>query len=39
MVRGFDKYVILYLPISNGIEILHVYHTARNFEALLRKKR
>jgi toxin ParE1/3/4 len=34
MVSGFDNYIIFYRPVSNGIEVLHVYHGARNIEAL-----
>jgi toxin ParE1/3/4 len=37
-VAGFDKYVVLYRPITNGIEVLHVCNVARNINALMRKK-
>ena len=36
-VQGFDNYLILYREITGGIEVLHVYHNARNISALLRK--
>ncbi len=36
VVQGFDNYVIFYRPISGGIELLHVFHGARDIEALLR---
>ncbi len=38
-VQGFDNYLILYRETSGGIEVLHVYHHARNINALLRKDR
>jgi len=37
-VQGFDNYLILYREISGGIEVLHVYHNARNINALMRKR-
>lgn len=33
-VAGFKKYVIFYRPISGGVEVLRVYHAARNLEEL-----
>ncbi len=33
-VAGFDNYLIFYRPIPEGIEVLHVYHGARDLEAL-----
>ena len=33
-VSGFDKYLILYRAVSQGIQVLHVYHGARDLEAL-----
>jgi toxin ParE1/3/4 len=36
-VVGFDNYLVLYREITDGVEILHVCHGARNLEALLRK--
>lgn len=37
-VQGFNNYLILYREISDGIEVLHVYHNARNITALMRKR-
>lgn len=34
LVSGFDNYVIFYRATDPGIEVLHVYHGARNIEAL-----
>jgi toxin ParE1/3/4 len=31
-VKGFDNYLIFYCPISDGIEVLHILHGARNLE-------
>lgn len=36
-VEGFDQYLVLYREVTGGIEVLHVYHVARNIAALLRK--
>lgn len=33
-VRGFPKYLILYRPIAGGIEVLRVFHGARDIESL-----
>jgi toxin ParE1/3/4 len=33
-VKGFEKHLIFYRPIQDGIEILHVVHAARDLEAL-----
>jgi toxin ParE1/3/4 len=37
-VSGFDNYLIFYRPVPEGIEVLHVYHGARDIEALLGEK-
>ncbi len=34
LVSGFDNYLIFYRPIPDGIQVLHVYHGARDIEAL-----
>jgi toxin ParE1/3/4 len=34
LVSGFDNYLIFYRAIPGGIEVLHVYHGARNIEKL-----
>ena len=34
LVSGFDNYLIFYRAIPEGIEVLHVYHGARDIEAL-----
>ena len=33
-VSGFASYLIFYRPIPEGIEVLHVYHGARDLERL-----
>lgn len=33
-VSGFDHYLIFYRVTSSGIQVLHVYHAARDIEAL-----
>lgn len=37
-VSGFDNYVIFYRPVPEGIQVLHVYHGARDIEALFGEK-
>jgi len=34
LVRGFRKYLIFYVPMDAGIEIVRVLHGARNLEEL-----
>jgi toxin ParE1/3/4 len=33
-IRGFKRYVIIYRPLDDGIEVLRVVHGARNLENL-----
>ena len=33
-VAGFDNYLIFYRIVAEGIQVLHVYHGARDIEAL-----
>jgi toxin ParE1/3/4 len=33
-VSGFDNYLIFYRAMGEGIQVLHVYHGARDLEAL-----
>ena len=33
-VSGFENYLIFYRPMTGGVQILHVYHGARDIEAL-----
>jgi toxin ParE1/3/4 len=35
-VKGFRKYLIFYLPRSDGIEIVRVLHGARDLDAIFR---
>jgi toxin ParE1/3/4 len=35
-VKGFERYLILYRPLSDGVEILRVIHGARDIERLFR---
>jgi toxin ParE1/3/4 len=37
-VSGFDNYLIFYRPIPDGVQVLHVYHGARDIETLFREK-
>jgi toxin ParE1/3/4 len=34
LVKGFDKYVILYRQIPEGIEVIRVLHTSRQWKKL-----
>jgi toxin ParE1/3/4 len=36
-IQAFTKYLIFYRPIPSGIQVLHVYHSSRNIDVLLRK--
>jgi toxin ParE1/3/4 len=33
-VKGFEKYLIFYQPLFDGVKILHVVHSARNYDLL-----
>ncbi|MBI4663308.1 MAG: type II toxin-antitoxin system RelE/ParE family toxin [Verrucomicrobia bacterium] len=33
-VSGFDNYLIFYRIVPDGVQVLHVYHGARDIEAL-----
>lgn len=35
-VKGFERYLIFYRPLADGIEILRVIHGARDLERLFR---
>ncbi len=35
-VKGFERYLIFYRPVTDGIEILRVIHGARDIERLFR---
>jgi toxin ParE1/3/4 len=37
-VTGFDNYLIFYRSIPEGIQVLHVYHGARDIETLFGEK-
>jgi plasmid stabilization system protein ParE len=37
-VSGFEKMLVLRLPLPNGIEILRVLHGSRNLRTLLRRE-
>ena len=34
VLSGFDNYVIFYRAVPDGIQVLHVYHGARDIEML-----
>jgi len=36
LVKGFRKYLVFYIPRSDGIEVVRVLHSARDLEALFR---
>jgi toxin ParE1/3/4 len=38
LIAGFDNYLIFYRAVPEGIEVLHVYHGARDFESLFGEK-
>jgi len=33
-VRGFERMLVLYLPMTDGVEILRVIHGSRNLQAM-----
>jgi toxin ParE1/3/4 len=35
-VKGFERYLIFYRPLTDGVEILRVIHGARDIESLFR---
>ena len=35
-IRGFERFLIFYRPLTNGIEVLRVVHGARDIENLFR---
>ena len=37
-VSGFEKMLILYRPLPDGVEVLRVVHGSRNLPALLRRE-
>lgn len=37
-VRGFEKMLILYRPLADGIDVLRVVHGSRNLQALFRRR-
>ena len=37
-IEGFDNYIVFYRPMPEGIQVLHVYHGARNIEALFNEE-
>lgn len=34
-VKGFENYLIFYCPVSDGIEVFHILHGARDLEKIL----
>jgi hypothetical protein len=34
-VKGFENWLIFYIPKRNGVEIVHVIHAARDIQSLL----
>ena len=37
-ISGFERILVLYLPLLDGVEILRIVHGSRNVEALLRRE-
>ena len=37
-INGFERILVLYRPLPDGIDVLRVIHGSRNIEALLRRK-
>jgi toxin ParE1/3/4 len=37
-IKRFERILILYLPLADGVEILRVIHGSRNIKALLRRE-
>jgi len=37
-VKGFEKMLILYRPVADGVDILRVVHGSRNLQALFRRR-
>ena len=35
MLSRFKSYIVFYSPITDGIKIWHVFHGARNYDAIL----
>jgi hypothetical protein len=35
-VKGFERYLIFYRPLTDGVELLRVIHCARDVERLFR---
>jgi len=38
-ISGFEKMLVLYLPLSSGVEILRVVHGSRDLVAFLRREK
>jgi plasmid stabilization system protein ParE len=36
-IKGFQNYLVLYLPIEGGVEIARVIHGSRDVESLLQE--
>jgi toxin ParE1/3/4 len=37
-VKGFEKHLLLYAPIPDGIELIRVYHAARDVDEIIRTR-
>lgn len=37
-IKGFENYLIFYRSVADGVQVNHVYHGARDIEALLGEK-
>jgi hypothetical protein len=37
-VKGFEQYLIFYRPVPEGIELIRVYHAARDIDEIIRTR-
>lgn len=38
-VKGFEKYLIFYQPLTDGVKILHIVHGAQNYNLLFEEEK
>jgi toxin ParE1/3/4 len=38
-VKGFEKYLIFYQPLVDGVKILHVVHSSKNYHLLFEEEK
>jgi toxin ParE1/3/4 len=37
-IKGFENYLVFYRSVSSGVQVIHVYHGARDIERLFSEK-